>query len=361
MTKKFYYEALDSIGDPINGFIRAVNQEDAVRKIRNLGYFPTKLKDEKVVFDEKTRKEKKMMTRGKKEALWGLLIVTAIIGVIGFSGWLLGSKNPSTPAGHIGYVTQGAWFGEKKFLKIQKGPTSYGRIWLGDVINVPIMQFTFDEIFDDTSAVLSKDKNKIKFAVHTVMRVRHDKVKEFVELYSKGESNDNIVYYAYKEALSEFIRTRARDEIQQFEALAINENITQMSKSIAKQAEDLCADKPFEIIMIVVGNIQYPDNVTSANATYLATEILLKQKNVELDIAKKQKDIRLAEAEGIASAMEKINNKLTPAYLQYEAIKAQLAAVGSPNHTTVYIPVGNMGVPLVGALSQPDTDSPVNK
>ena len=48
--------------------------------------------------------------------------------------------------------------------------------------------------------------------------------------------------------------------------------------------------------------------------------------------------------------MDVINQRLTPLYLQYEAIKAQQAMVGSPNHTTIYLPVGPMGVPLVGTL-----------
>ena len=52
--------------------------------------------------------------------------------------------------------------------------------------------------------------------------------------------------------------------------------------------------------------------------------------------------------------MEIINQRLTPTYLQHEAIEAQKAMVGSPNHTTIYIPVGPMGVPLVGTF---DTQS----
>jgi len=48
--------------------------------------------------------------------------------------------------------------------------------------------------------------------------------------------------------------------------------------------------------------------------------------------------------------MQIINERLTAPYLQHEAIEAQKAMVGSPNHTTVYIPVGPMGVPLVGTF-----------
>lgn len=56
----------------------------------------------------------------------------------------------------------------------------------------------------------------------------------------------------------------------------------------------------------------------------------------------------------MATLMCSCSNPSTPAgyvgYVVYEAIKAQLAMVSSPNHTVMYIPVGPMGVPLVGII-----------
>jgi len=48
--------------------------------------------------------------------------------------------------------------------------------------------------------------------------------------------------------------------------------------------------------------------------------------------------------------MATISERLTGQYLQHEAIEAQKAMVGSPNHTTIYLPIGPTGVPLVGTL-----------
>jgi hypothetical protein len=45
--------------------------------------------------------------------------------------------------------------------------------------------------------------------------------------------------------------------------------------------------------------------------------------------------------------MQIINERLTMQYIQHEAIEAQKAMVGSPNHTTIYVPVGPLGVPIV--------------
>ena len=66
----------------------------------------------------------------------------------------------------------------------------------------------------------------------------------------------------------------------------------------------------------------------------------------------------MIEAEGIAQSMEIINTKLTSAYLQHEAIEAQKAMAGSPNHTTVYIPAGPMGVPVVGTFDAAPRPAP---
>ena len=71
------------------------------------------------------------------------------------------------------------------------------------------------------------------------------------------------------------------------------------------------------------------------------------QKLKEIDIHKAMKLQRIAEARGIQKSMNDLNSKLTPEYLQWEAIKAQKALAGSPNHTTTYVP---RGFPVTGTV-----------
>ena len=61
-------------------------------------------------------------------------------------------------------------------------------------------------------------------------------------------------------------------------------------------------------------------------------------------------DRKIIEAKGIAEAQSIINKTLTNQYLQHEAIKAQTMMANSQNHTTVYIPSGDNGIPLVRIL-----------
>jgi hypothetical protein len=68
-------------------------------------------------------------------------LVVLCIGAVAFV-WLLGSRNPYTPAGYVGYLTKGAVIGKSRFYGIQRGPTSAGRTWLLDVTNISITPFT---------------------------------------------------------------------------------------------------------------------------------------------------------------------------------------------------------------------------
>ena len=93
-----------------------------------------------------------------------LLLATTVV-------WLIGARNPYTPAGYVGYLTKGAVFGKARFYGIQRGPTSAGRSWLLEVTNVSITPYTYNEDFTRDDAVLSRDNLKIAFRVHTVWRV----------------------------------------------------------------------------------------------------------------------------------------------------------------------------------------------
>ena len=272
-----------------------------------------------------------------------------------FSGivWLTGSRNPVTPAGYVGYLTQGAVFGKTRFYGLQKGPTSPGRTWLVDVVNVSITPYTFAEDFSGPNAVLSKDNLKIAFRVHVVWHVRETRVKDFVERFSTlygTEHSDRIVEVAYSNYVREPLRTYARDEIQKLNGLAVKDDITPIGQRVLARVLQLTQDSPFEITSVVVGNLQYPEAVAEAVAQKLATTQVLERTQIEIEVAQAEAKKRVVQADGISQSMRIINESLTTQYLQHEAIEAQKAMVNSPNHTTIYIPVGPMGVPLVETL-----------
>jgi regulator of protease activity HflC (stomatin/prohibitin superfamily) len=193
--------------------------------------------------------------------------------LVGALIFFLGSSNPVTPAGYVGYLTRGAILGHERFIGLQTGPTSSGRGWLLHVINVSVTPYTYDEDFSGSETVLSSDSLKIAFRVHLVWRVRPDRVKQFVENFSTLQTNDTpdkVVEVAYHNFLREPLRTYARDEVQKYKGLEIKDNIARIGDTLTARVLKLTDDTPFEVRSIVVGNIQYPSEIVVAVSKKLA-------------------------------------------------------------------------------------------
>ena len=94
-------------------------------------------------------------------------------------------------------------------------------------------------------------------------------------------------------------------------------------------------------------------SIQEANNQVQLNEIQIKQTAQLVQVENQKAAIRVADAEGISKSQAIINNTLTPLYLQHEAIQAQEAMAQSNNaaHTTIYIPTGNEGIPLVGTVN----------
>ena len=271
--------------------------------------------------------------------------------------WLLGSRNPYTPAGYVGYLTKGAVFGKARFYGIQRGPTSAGRSWLLDVTNVSITPYTYNEDFTRDDAVLSRDNLKIAFRVHTVWRVDDTRIPLFMERFSTTSSEhdqekdpDAIVKIAYGHFVREPLRTYARDEVQRRNGMEVKDALIPIGDAVLARIRAYSAGSPFLISSVVVGNVQYPEEVASAVSRKLAATQELQRKDTEIEIERKERTKREVQAQGIANAMQIIRGQLSPMYIQHEAIEAQKQMVNSPNHTVVYIPSGPMGVPIAGTF-----------
>ena len=271
--------------------------------------------------------------------------------------WLMGSRNPYTPAGYVGYLTKDAVFGHSRFYGVQRGPTSAGRQWLVHVANVSVTPYTYSEDFVGDDSVLSRDNLKISFKVHTVWRVDDTKIPRFMERFSTTVARDDterdpdaIVKIAYGHFIREPLRTYARDEVQRRNGLEVKDALIPIGDAVLERIRQYAQNSPFLISSVVVGNVQYPSEVADAVSRKLAATQELQRKDTEIDIERKERTKREVQAQGIANAMQIIRGQLSGMYIQHEAIEAQKAMVGSPNHTVVYIPVGSMGVPVTATF-----------
>lgn len=100
-------------------------------------------------------------------------------------------------------------------------------------------------------------------------------------------------------------------------------------------------------LMFGVPNYNRYQKRAEASNEVSVNEIRIRQQEQLIQVEKQKAQIRVEEAKGIRDSQDLINATLTDKYLQHEAIQAQLQMAGSPNHTQIYIPVGNNGIPLV--------------
>jgi len=248
---------------------------------------------------------------------------------------LVGCKNPETPAGYEGYVRRGAIIGAVKFHSAQIGPTSPGLGWLLSVENVEFRWSTHSEKFQ----IMSADNLSLTFSAHVVMRPKPGSVREIVEVYGGSDW--------YQRNLEQPFRNAVYEAVSGFKALDAKDKRNEIGDKVRDKFITFLKGKPFEVQSIVVGTINLPQSVAVAQEQKISKETELERKKFEIDIAKQEAQVRIEEAKGIAEAQRIINVTLTANYLQHQAIKAQEKMASSPNHTTVYIPSGLNGVPLV--------------
>ncbi|MCI5138300.1 MAG: hypothetical protein D3922_07765 [Candidatus Electrothrix sp. AR1] len=257
----------------------------------------------------------------------------ALLGIFG--------TNPNTPAGHEGYVyEQPRIFGKGGFRGELKGPSNYGiSLWRNEVMNVDFRPKTYPETFK----ILAKDELNISFRFQSIIKVKPETIRTVVESYA-GEA-------FYERYIKEPLRAMVRKHVQYLKSREIKEKRKEIAAAVAADLQEYLKGTPFILVSSVVGNIDYPPVVTQAVEKKLAAQQLLDEKETQREIAKKDAEIRIEEAKGIAAAQKIINETLTQNYLQHEAIQAQLKMASSPNHTTVYIPSGANGIPLIGTIN----------
>jgi hypothetical protein len=249
-------------------------------------------------------------------------------------------SNPMTPPGSEGYVIENPrMFGTGGFRGVMTGPSNYGvSLYRNEVLNIDIRPQTYPEEFN----ILAKDELNIYFRFQSIIKVKKGAIKDVVEEYAGLNF--------YPRFIREPLRAMVRKHVQKLDSRQVKEMRSEIAEAVMVELRGYLKGTPFVAISGVVGNIDYPKVVTQAVEKKLAAKQLLDEKETQRQIAKKDAEIRIEEARGIAEAQKIINSTLSLKYLQHEAILAQRAMADSPNHTTVYIPSGANGIPLVKTL-----------
>jgi regulator of protease activity HflC (stomatin/prohibitin superfamily) len=175
-------------------------------------------------------------------------------------------------------------------------------------------------------------------------------------LYRLTPDKANVIYktvgIGYRDILviPQF-RSACRGVTVNYEAKALyTSGREEIAHKIFTDLKGMLEERGIILEKVLLRSIKLPPMVSQAIEVKLRAEQESEQMKFVLTKEKQEAERKIIEAEGIARAQEIINKTLTAAYLQHEAIQAQMKMAGSPNHTVVYIPSGDNGIPLVRFL-----------
>ncbi len=271
--------------------------------------------------------------------------IIAAIGLLGLAGVSLavgsvGYGNHHTPAGYQGYLRTRPFVTAAEFVGVQSGPTSTGMVWRQEVVNIDMRARTFPE----DMKILTAERLELHFTAHARVRLRADSVKSLVEDYG-GEN-------WYEANVQQQFRSIVRSKVQSLEAFDVKSKMDSIAADALAQLEKRYEGTPVEFLSVNIGNIDYPKVVVDSVVRKFVTNEDNERKDIELEIAQRQIDIGIAEAQGVADAQRVIRTSLDPMFLQYEALKAVEELAESPNTTFVIMPIGENSAPLILDLKE---------
>ena len=250
-----------------------------------------------------------------------ILIVTSFIRVV--------------PAGTVGVVDL--------FGKVSDQERFAGLNFVHPFAKLQILNIKTEEI-KEVMSVPSKEGLSIDLDLSILHRMIPDQASDIYR--NVGVNYRNIVI------LPQF-RSVARGVTVNYEAKGLyTSGREEIAQKIFNDLEGLLKGRGIILENVLLRAIRLPPTVGKAIEVKLKAEQEAEQMKFILEKERKEAERRVIEAEGIAQAQEIINKTLTQSYLQHEAIQAQMKMSESPNHTTVYIPVGDNGIPLVRMLDQ---------
>lgn len=186
----------------------------------------------------------------------------------------------------------------------------------------------------------TKDNSNISLDATVWWAIDPDSAFDIYRKVSKNEAGlkDMIIRPA--------VRASMRDVAALFTLDELMKNREIFGDKVTEYLVVAVVGKGIYVDRVLIRSIEPPEMVDASIQEKLRAEQELQRKEFELLKAEKDAEIREVTAVGIANAQEIIQEKLTPLYVQYEAIQAYRELAGSPNTTFVILPTSTEGVGL---------------
>ena len=257
----------------------------------------------------------------------GVFVVLAVALGVAYAG----CRNHHTPAGHVGYIKSRPFLSAGEFIGVQSGPTSTGLAWRLELVNIDVRPRTFSE----QMKIPTRNRLEVQLSAHARVRLDPSKVRGVVETFGGTKWYENNVRDQYRSAV--------RDKVQQLDVFEVKTEMRAIGDEVLADMKERYKDTGIEFLSIDVGDIVYPQGVVDSVIAKFVTNEENERKDVELEIAQRQIEIGIAEAEGIADAQRIIRTTLDPMFLQFEALRAIEELASAPNATFMIMPMSKNG------------------
>jgi prohibitin 1 len=239
------------------------------------------------------------------------------------------------PAGHVGVVD--LWG------NVEEQVRKPGINLVNPFVNLVLMDIQTQEL-KETMQVPSKEGLTMHVEISVLYRLSPEKASNIYKTI--GKDYDEVV------VVPQF-RSAVREATVYYEAKALyTSSRDEITNKIFGDLDKMLSERGVILEKVLLRAVSLPMTVSQAIEQKLKAEQESEQMKFVLTKESQEAERKVIEAKGIAEAQGIINKTLTPAYLQHEAIKAQMMMAGSPNHTTVYIPSGDNGIPLVRTVNK---------
>ncbi|MCH7981346.1 MAG: hypothetical protein IID59_07565 [Proteobacteria bacterium] len=214
-------------------------------------------------------------------------------------------------------------------------------------------EFSAKEIVIDINDLTPKAADNLSLKdldVSIYYRVPQDRISELFVKYaqSAARGSDGIYMPAYGLVVRE-ARSAIYEKVSEIDSLQLHKQREALQSNVLQELQGrLEHSDPGDIIItrVVVRALNTDPSIEAAIRDAVEAEKRLEAKQVQVEIAKKDAEIEVERAKGIAEANAIINQSLTAAYLQHE-INTALLRFADNDSSVVVIPANMQGFEMI--------------
>jgi regulator of protease activity HflC (stomatin/prohibitin superfamily) len=219
-----------------------------------------------------------------------------------------------------------------------------------------VQEFSGKDIAIDISDLTPKAKDNLslrKLDLSIYYKVNPAAISELVGKYAAQSvwHEEGYMMPAY-ELVWRVARNAAYEEVARLDSLVIHTQREALANNITEKMQlelDKNDKSVFVVSRVVIRSVQTDPSIEQSIQQAVANQKKLEAMQVQTEIAKKEAEIKVTEAHGIAEANKIISGSLTHEYLQHEANLALMTFAEKGNSNTVIVPAGMPVTPLINA------------